>query len=93
MRFYESELISGKPVSANGRKIVPQAKRTIIRMPGRTRALVIASPAAVLVEEPGREEYRVPVRNATGRARNFLLAQLEAAFLAARLLGRLRWRR
>ena len=90
MRFYESELITGKPVSANGRTIIPQAKRTIIRMPGRNRALVIGKPAAVLMEEPGQGEYQIPVRDATGRARNTLLAPLALALMAGGLFGRMR---
>ncbi len=90
MRFYESELITGKPVSASGRTIIPQAKRTIIRMPGRNRALVIGRPTAVLVEEPGREEYLVPIRDETDRARRTVFIQLALTLLAGGLLGRKR---
>ena len=92
MRFYESELITGQPVRANGRTIIPEAKRTLIRMPGRKQALVIASPAAALVEEVGKEPYRVPITDETQRARRKILIPLAVALLAGSLLGRLRRR-
>ena len=92
MRFFERELITGRPVSADGRTIIPEAKRTLIRMPGRTRALVIASPAAALVEEAGREPYRVQITDETDRARRMIIIPLAVALLAGSLLGRLRQR-
>ena len=81
----ENELITGKPVIAGEKTLVPEAKRTTVRFPGGRRGRVSVKPAAVLVLEPGGRETTVPVRDKTRTAQNLIALATLLGALALRL--------
>ena len=86
MRMFERNIISGEPVNAGGKTLIPEAKRITVRFPRRNpragRGMVRARPSAILTVEPGLPVSRLRIKDATGRAQVLIvLATAGAALL------------
>ncbi len=72
MRMFARNIISGDPVNAGGKALIPEAKRITVRLPRRNpraaRGMVRARPAAILAVEPGLPVLRIRINDATRRA-------------------------
>lgn len=92
MRMFEKNIISGDPVNAGGKTLIPEAKRITVRLPRRNpraaRGMVLARPSAILAVEPGLPVSRIRIKNATRRAQVLIVLATAGAALLLRPRGR-----